>query len=936
MQILSGENLTKELNDEGLFDVFYTDYLNQFTNSMQIIFKKAELIWEDEREAKLELLCYLKGCLCDISTRTLIYDMNEYRNNRRNQFEDSRSVYQLYCKELKNGRIKEIVRKYPMLKYLVENKIKSTERLLQEILFCLKKDKMELHERFGIDTSVVSGVDLGSGDTHNCGKTVAMIRFASGDKIVYKPRSLKPEVAYGRLCQWVNQRDKTDDMRYAAVLDKKKYGWQSFVERKECKDIEEVKRYFRRMGKNIAVFYLMNATDFHGENIIPGGEYPYFIDMETLVSVNEKNSAEDSMIGQVQKQLADSVLISAILPMTTKNRLMDVDLSGLGARPGQKSQKIQFQEIVDKGTADIRYENRYFVTNDMDNSVVLHGKKINYVHFVDEIEKGFVKVYHMFLKEKEALKVELDRALSGGYYRQVLRGTFIYEKFLNTALNPKYMINKKAREHLLLIINSNHSSKGDYEVLQMMRNDIPYFMVDYDSTSLYTMDSVVDEHYCKKSVKELVREKIEGLHPKDLLRQVSFIRNSIILAKEDFMIADPFVGMKERLSCTGNRLENVLSSIVNRIEDYAIWNMDHSACSFLDIDFGENASITLLTDHLYQGLGMVWFLFAYADHTGEAKDQAFAEAALRGIENIYKEEKLTVSTSVFSGFFSYIYFYTNMYRLTKRKEFLEKRERLIQRIMEYDYEKESCVDVISGVAGAIIVMCHIQELEPRKEFEELIEAYSVFLIQKCRNEKKMLTGFSHGMAGFATALQLAGKILHKKIFLEEADNLSKREDRYYVKDAQNWLDLREKENNCEMFWCHGAPGILLGRSYYMNPKVFMEKYGTVLENIKEDIKYGTSGDSLCHGKIGNLDILFAIANNIDNLNLAEEVCDMYQDVTNTIVENGVEYGIPQVKGMVSFMLGLSGIGYGILRRLNPMLPCVLGLEIYGGKMDESV
>ena len=48
-----------------------------------------------------------------------------------------------------------------------------------------------------------------------------------------------------------------------------------------------------------------------------------------------------------------------------------------------------------------------------------------------------------------------------------------------------------------------------------------------------------------------------------------------------------------------------------------------------------------------------------------------------------------------------------------------------------------------------------------------------------------------------------------------------------------------------------------------------------------------------------------------------------------IRKDGIEYGYPKLKGLMSCMVGLSGMGYGMLRMNDRKLPSVLGLEVTG-------
>ena len=67
------------------------------------------------------------------------------------------------------------------------------------------------------------------------------------------------------------------------VLDRSTHGWVEFVEHLPCRDRDEARRYYERAGMLLSLFYVLEGTDCHHQNIIASGEYPVLIDAETLM-----------------------------------------------------------------------------------------------------------------------------------------------------------------------------------------------------------------------------------------------------------------------------------------------------------------------------------------------------------------------------------------------------------------------------------------------------------------------------------------------------------------------------------------------------------------------------------------------------------------------------------------------------------------------------
>ena len=55
-----------------------------------------------------------------------------------------------------------------------------------------------------------------------------------------------------------------------------------FVAASGCTEAEAIQRFYERQGAYLALLYALEATDFHLENLIAAGEYPVWVDLESL------------------------------------------------------------------------------------------------------------------------------------------------------------------------------------------------------------------------------------------------------------------------------------------------------------------------------------------------------------------------------------------------------------------------------------------------------------------------------------------------------------------------------------------------------------------------------------------------------------------------------------------------------------------------------
>ena len=221
-----------------------------------------------------------------------------------------------------------------------------------------------LVERFKLELSVnsefsaryadVSNVRL-LGDMHWRG-AVALIECASGERIVYKPRSMGTDALFSSLLETLGRRSKGLVPLHPRTLDRGDYGWQDFVEYRSPAAGGERESWFERMGSLVAIAHAFTLTDLHFENIKCAGSSPMVIDSECLFHYGPLHDIRSD--GFEAAGAIRSVLWTGLLPNWTK-RYVDVeavDMSALGsyAAPGRTGRQRQIV-IDDHGLTSYRH-----------------------------------------------------------------------------------------------------------------------------------------------------------------------------------------------------------------------------------------------------------------------------------------------------------------------------------------------------------------------------------------------------------------------------------------------------------------------------------------------------------------------------------------------------------------------------------------------------
>lgn len=179
----------------------------------------------------------------------------------------------------------------------------------------LRADRERLEDAFGVlaDDPVVD-VAPGLGDSHRGGRAAAALVFASGRRLVYKPRSVRPEQALETLLAAVAR--ELGDHRWCPVdvLDRGPYGWAEFVRGRPVDTAVAIDRFFRRAGSLLAVAVAVGLGDLHPENLVAAGDRPVVVDAELLMPAVPLVEMDALAADPVAPAVAASVWGTMLLP----------------------------------------------------------------------------------------------------------------------------------------------------------------------------------------------------------------------------------------------------------------------------------------------------------------------------------------------------------------------------------------------------------------------------------------------------------------------------------------------------------------------------------------------------------------------------------------------------------------------------------------------
>ncbi|MFG3133480.1 DUF4135 domain-containing protein [Streptomyces tendae] len=176
-------------------------------------------------------------------------------------------------------------------------------------------DMDELALIFGFHSPLVSVSHCG-GDEHCRGRAVLMVRFASGQKIIYKPRGRPLLPLLSCIIEAVEKDSGPTGLRMPRTLARRTYSWSEFISEPDSLSASFLMSSYRSLGALAALAWALGGRDLHGENLVFSPDSLYVLDEECFFSPLLPTA--QALPSEVQRALAfyqDSVAYTGLLPM---------------------------------------------------------------------------------------------------------------------------------------------------------------------------------------------------------------------------------------------------------------------------------------------------------------------------------------------------------------------------------------------------------------------------------------------------------------------------------------------------------------------------------------------------------------------------------------------------------------------------------------------
>jgi type 2 lantibiotic biosynthesis protein LanM len=456
----------------------------------------------------------------------------------------SRDSYNAFLAQYEGRGLFILFIEYCTLARLLILRVEQWIEICQEFLQHLEEDRKAIEQHFQYDdqsSGPIVEIEVEHSDPHHNGRSVFILRFSNGHKLVYKPRCLEIDRASFRLFDWLDARGLSPNLKGLRTLSRATHGWMEYIEHLPCKTQDEVQRYYQRVGQLVCLFYALQASDMHFENTIANGEYPIPIDLETIITPPPPCTSQDDPFGRSKGSLRNahdySVRQSTLLPMQVAFQGKSLDLSFLGC-VSTFDVPIETPHWKDINTDTMRlvYEAANIEVNK--NVVIFEGSVVKASDYLEDIIAGFRTMYGLLTKYRDDLFAP-DGPLAyfaGKPIRYVFRSTFIYEKLLYRLTHSLFLRDGVDRWIEMQIFKKpllKHNADPqlwtiiDAEVYALARLDVPRFTALPEGTELIADGETTIANAFDRSALDQVRACLAQLSVEDLERQIGFIRDAL-------------------------------------------------------------------------------------------------------------------------------------------------------------------------------------------------------------------------------------------------------------------------------------------------------------------------------------------------------------------------------------------------------------------------
>lgn len=869
------------------------------------------------------------------------------------------SHYERFVAEMKGGGFRRLFDDKPVLLRLLAVLTRQWIETAREFVMRLGADLPAVRRDLigaGVGSRVAK-IKGGLSDPHNDGRSVMIVRFDDGARVVYKPKDLRLDAAWHALVERLNRSVPPIDLQAVRVIACDGYGWTEFIDHDGCADGNGCQRFFRRAGAWLALFHCFAGSDMHQENMIAAGEHPVPIDLEMILQApaadTTTNEIEAQAFQAASEIVENSVLMVGLLPAYARSPDNTIFARGGMTSDWTSRTRLAWSDINSDTMRPVRLGQ---AAETIPNLPHVHGRTARFGDHVDDFVAGFEDYARFLLQQsRNAQHGGLLKGFAGLPVRKAVRPTRFYDMLLQRLRDHRSMgdgvIWSAQADFIARLADWERESDPLWRLQRAERAallslNVPHFVSPSDGNEIRDSGGVLVPTEATPGL-DRARARIGNFDETDIAWQVEVIRQNTV-SRSDVAPSE------SRHLPTGAAVAPTEQTFLAEADRIAVDFARHAirkgpAAAWIGLDWlgdSESAQLTPLGVDLYNGIsGIALFLAAHAATTGSESSRRFALAAvvhLRKTLNSRNAARMarSLGTGGATGLGSIVYAFAVMAKCLRDDDLLVDAHVAARLFSDELIAADRQLDVVGGSAGGILGLLRLYRDSPSPDVLASAAKCGDHLLAQPRRGanggswlgqgrgKQALTGMSHGAAGFAYALASLAASTGSSEYAHAAAQCIAFENAGYDARRGNWRDFRgDAQAPWPCQWCHGAPGIGMARAASIKRSRLDADLLTMdVRNALVGVERGWPGhvDTLCCGTLGSVEFFCEAADVLDRDDLREQAAQRLAAVIAEAAASGdYRWNVGRRQFNLGLFRGLAGVGYTLLRRVDRSLPNVL-------------
>ncbi|HUP22346.1 MAG TPA: type 2 lanthipeptide synthetase LanM family protein [Thermoanaerobaculia bacterium] len=856
-----------------------------------------------------------------------------------------------FLSDCRHDPLSELYLRYPVLARQTSRVLAQWLAWSSELLERLRADREALDQSFAVDDvegglGALVGVRSGLSDRHHDGRRVLALRFGSGRRLAYKPRSIGPETALRAVLDWCLVQGLEPAPYAPRTLPRAGYGWVEWIESEELVDDDEARGYYRRSGVLVAIAFALRGEDLHGENLVATRRGPVVVDPEVLLQPQRERmtTGEGEHAADASRTTCLATgLLTALQPDGREIR----ELGGLRAPRERRVERRLWSGV---GTDEMSCRTAPTPAEPLPSVPFLRGEPVAAESHASELREGFERGYRFLLDRRTAF-LSPDGPLSALHdtpVRVLFRSSQEYGRVVALMGLPRNQRSGIAGSFLMEAMLGAFQAHAERpatwplvraERAAMEARDIPWFSIAAGERSLDAAGEKMEGLFARSGL-DAVADTLRALSESDLVDQAELVRATLEPPRSEGTWTEIVAAAPEGDGTATGRWRGVAASIGSLLRARP-----------------RGLQSRLGRWDLYAGRpGWALFLAALGRTELEGSELSRAEA----LRHCFGEDGAgppaatldALPVGGFSGLGGLAWSLVWLADLLQAPELLAQARTVADRIDDTRIAADRGFDLERGVAGAAMGLLAVAEACGDASYRDTARRCGDHLLAHqvttgsagagWPNAAGLAqTGLMHGASGIARALLALAHATSEERYAIAAVAAIGHERALYEPRLRNWpvltvdTDGRHRGRSWRISCCRGAPGIALTR--LLLPAALRDPAAEAETQAALDTtSVGAGGrlHTLCCGSFGRSSVLLTAAvRGGGERRLVEAARVVEEGLAAAAGEGGFVLGLDAYANRLvhpGLLHGISGIGYHLLRLTGDFdLPDVLALELPG-------